>query len=150
MKLAKMRIVVVLPAPLGPRNPMISPRLTSKFKSRIAGWPAYRFVRFSTLIISQYFHETTEPRLRCRFFLTRRHAQSGELPALSARTDYANGEFEFRAAPHTSEQFLDLLDGVRFGVARPINYQAALKPCFICRAIWFDCSNQNAASSDVT
>jgi hypothetical protein len=34
MKLAKMRIVVVLPAPLGPRNPMISPRLTSKFKSR--------------------------------------------------------------------------------------------------------------------
>src|SRR5947208_17156758 len=92
MKLAKIRIVVVLPAPFGPSNPMISPRLTSKFKSRMAGCPAYRFVRFSTLIISQYFHETTEPRLRCRFFLTRRHAQSGELPGLSAGPDYANGE----------------------------------------------------------
>src|SRR4029077_3452664 len=138
MKLAKIRMVVVLPAPLGPRNPMISPRLTSKFKSRIAGWPAERFVRFSTLIISQYFHETTEPRLRCRFFLTRCHAQSGELPGLSAGADYANREFEFRAALRSSEQFLDLLDGVGFGVARPINYQAALEAGFTCRTIRFD------------
>jgi len=30
---ARIRIVVVLPAPFGPRNPMISPRETSKFKS---------------------------------------------------------------------------------------------------------------------
>ena len=40
MKLAKIRIVVVLPAPFGPRKPMISPLPTSKFKSLIAVWPA--------------------------------------------------------------------------------------------------------------
>jgi hypothetical protein len=36
MKPARMRMVVVLPAPFGPRNPMISPWLTSKFKSWMA------------------------------------------------------------------------------------------------------------------
>ena len=83
-------------------------------------------------------------------FLTSRHAQSGELPALSARPDYANCEFEFRAALHTSEQFLDLFDGVRFGMASPIDHQAALKPRFVGRAIRFDGGDQDATSSDVT
>src|SRR5436190_24272494 len=93
-----------------------------------------------------------QPNLDCVavFFLTRRHAQSGELTGLSAGPDYANGEFEFRAALHTSKQFLDLFDGVRFGFARSINYQAALEPGLLCRAIWFDCGNQNTTSSDVT
>ena len=49
----RMRIVVVLPAPFGPRKPMISPLPTSKFRSWIAVWPAYRLVRFSTLIMKQ-------------------------------------------------------------------------------------------------
>ena len=40
MKLERMRMVVLLPAPFGPRNPMISPLPTSKFRSSIAVWPA--------------------------------------------------------------------------------------------------------------
>src|SRR6266480_2842671 len=91
-----------------------------------------------------------QPKLDCvALFLTRRHAQSGELPGLSPGTDYANCEFEFRAALHTSKQFLDLFDGVRFGFAHAINDKAALKSCLVCRAIRFDCGNQNATSSDV-
>src|SRR5437016_11056207 len=77
------------------------------------------------------------------FFLTRRHAQSAELPGLSPGTDDANCEFEFRAALHTSKQFLDLFDGVRFGFAHAINDHTALKSCLVCRAIRFDCGNQN-------
>src|SRR5439155_6707503 len=53
MKLAKMRIVVVLPAPFGPRKPMISPWPTSKLRSRMAICPAYFLVRFSTLIMNK-------------------------------------------------------------------------------------------------
>ena len=49
-----------------------------------------------------------------------------------------------------SKQVFDLFDGVRFGVARAINHQPALEPGFIRRAIWFDCSNQNSASAEVT
>lgn len=40
MKLERIRIVVLLPAPFGPRNPMISPLPTSKFRFWIAVWPA--------------------------------------------------------------------------------------------------------------
>src|SRR6202011_3353285 len=68
IKLARIRMVVDFPAPLGPRKPMISPWPTSKFKSLIAVCPAYRLVRFSTLIIGKSFHETTELVWRCRFF----------------------------------------------------------------------------------
>src|SRR3954471_4406077 len=60
MKLARILIVVVLPAPFGPRKPTISPFSTSKLRSLIAVCPAYRFVRFSTLIICELFHETIE------------------------------------------------------------------------------------------
>src|SRR5713226_3354386 len=67
IKLARIRIVVVLPAPFGPRNPMISPLPTSKFKSLIAVWPAYRLVRFSTLIIAKL--RQSNGRLRCQIFL---------------------------------------------------------------------------------
>src|SRR5437762_11221912 len=45
------RIVVVLPAPLGPRKPTICPFSTSKEMSFTATVRAYRFVRPSTLII---------------------------------------------------------------------------------------------------
>src|SRR5690242_11211510 len=51
MNPARIRMVVVLPAPFGPRKPMISPWPTSKLRSRIAVCPAYRLVKFSTLII---------------------------------------------------------------------------------------------------
>src|SRR5580700_6260352 len=50
MKLERIRIVVLLPAPLGPRNPTISPLPTSKDMLLIAVSPAYFLVRFSTLI----------------------------------------------------------------------------------------------------
>ena len=42
---AIMRIVVVLPAPLGPRNPNTSPRCTSKSTPSTATYPPKRLVR---------------------------------------------------------------------------------------------------------
>ena len=47
----RIRIVVVLPAPLGPRKPTIWPFSTSNEMSLTATVRAYRFVRPSTLII---------------------------------------------------------------------------------------------------
>src|SRR5450755_3470610 len=50
-KQVRMRIVVVLPAPLGPRKPTICPFSTSKEMLSTAIVRAYRLVRPSTLII---------------------------------------------------------------------------------------------------
>src|SRR5512145_3170579 len=47
-----MRMVVVLPAPLGPRKPTISPRLTSNERLSTAVFLPYCLVRLATLIIS--------------------------------------------------------------------------------------------------
>src|SRR3954451_10482613 len=44
-------IVVLLPAPFGPRKPTISPRATSKFRLSTAVKSANFLVSFSTLII---------------------------------------------------------------------------------------------------
>src|SRR5690242_20589567 len=46
-----MRMVVVLPAPLGPRKPRISPGLTEKVTSRTAVLSAYVLLRFWTSIM---------------------------------------------------------------------------------------------------
>src|SRR2546423_13933859 len=46
-----MRMVVVLPAPFGPRKPRISPFWTSKVTSLMATCGPYAFVRCSTWII---------------------------------------------------------------------------------------------------
>jgi hypothetical protein len=51
MKLYKIRIVVLLPAPFGPRKPTISPFATSKLRLLIAVTPANFFVSRSTLIM---------------------------------------------------------------------------------------------------
>src|SRR5262249_15724914 len=83
-------------------------------------------------------------------FLARGHAQSSELVVLSSQADYTNGEVEFCAALHTLKQLLDLFDSLGFVISAPINHQPALKACIICRAMWFNCSNQNAASAQVT
>jgi len=45
-----MFIVVDFPAPLGPRNPRISPRFTVKFRRSTASRCPYFFVTFSTCI----------------------------------------------------------------------------------------------------
>ena len=45
-----MRMAVVLPAPLAPRNPNISPRLTLKDIWSVATKLPKRFVRFSAII----------------------------------------------------------------------------------------------------
>src|SRR5271157_6234325 len=50
-KHVRTRIVVVLPAPFGPRKPTICPFSTSKEMLSTATVRAYRFVRPSTLII---------------------------------------------------------------------------------------------------
>src|ERR1700742_4631384 len=52
-KLVSIFIVVLLPAPFGPRKPTISPFSTSKFRLLMAVTPAYRLVRFSTLIMGK-------------------------------------------------------------------------------------------------
>src|ERR1017187_2898724 len=53
-KQVRTRIVVVLPAPLGPRKPTIWPFSTSKEMSSTATVRAYRLVRPSTLIILMF------------------------------------------------------------------------------------------------
>src|SRR5580658_6151329 len=53
-KQVRMRMVVVLPAPLGPRKPTICPLSTSKEMLSTATVRAYRLVRPSTLIILRY------------------------------------------------------------------------------------------------
>ncbi len=45
-KPVRTRIVVVFPAPLGPRNPTISPSFTEKVTSATAVWVGYFLVRF--------------------------------------------------------------------------------------------------------
>src|SRR5687767_1578363 len=46
MMLRTMRMVVVLPAPLGPSSPYTDPRGTRSDRSRTATWLAYRFSTF--------------------------------------------------------------------------------------------------------
>src|SRR6266852_4104253 len=53
-KHVSMRMVVVLPAPLGPRNPTICPLWTSKEMWSTAVWRAYLLVRSVTVIIRIY------------------------------------------------------------------------------------------------
>src|ERR1700678_2924128 len=53
-KQVRIRMVVVLPAPLGPRKPTICPLSTSKEMLSTATVRAYRLVRPSTLIILRY------------------------------------------------------------------------------------------------
>ena len=52
MKPVIMRMVVDLPAPLGPRKPTTSPLLTSKETSSTASFAPNALDRFSTLIIA--------------------------------------------------------------------------------------------------
>ena len=52
-KPVSMRMVVVLPAPLGPRKPTISRGATSKEMSFTAMWPANRLVRWETWIMDR-------------------------------------------------------------------------------------------------
>src|SRR3979409_2554859 len=55
LSVARIRIVVVLPAPLGPTKPKISPFGTVKVTSSSATWPPYALCRFSTAIMSCSF-----------------------------------------------------------------------------------------------
>src|SRR5713226_560329 len=57
-KQVRTRIVVVLPAPLGPRKPTICPFSTSKEISSTATVRAYRLVKPSTLIIVSHEPKT--------------------------------------------------------------------------------------------
>src|SRR6186713_1416568 len=52
MKPVRIRMVVVLPAPLGPRKPRISPRATEKERSLMARVGPYDLVSPSTSIIA--------------------------------------------------------------------------------------------------
>src|SRR5262245_16115530 len=81
-----MRMVELLPAPLGPSNPTISPRPTVKDISDTAVYPAYRIVKFETSIIG--------PSLMCgkRSVFERRSYQPTKF--WSARNQF------HRAAPH--------------------------------------------------
>src|SRR5207245_9555500 len=51
-----MRMVVVLPAPLGPRKPTISPRATSKLTRSMAWTGPKNLERFWTLIMRRFLH----------------------------------------------------------------------------------------------
>src|SRR5437660_7796267 len=57
-KQVRTRMVVVFPAPLGPRKPTICPFSTSKEMSSTATVRAYRFVKPSTLIIVSHLPNT--------------------------------------------------------------------------------------------
>src|SRR5437016_1446498 len=50
-KQARMRMVVLFPAPLGPSSPTICPRSTENDTFDTAVWPGYRFVKLATSII---------------------------------------------------------------------------------------------------
>src|SRR5262245_25696686 len=50
-KQERIRMVVDFPAPLGPRNPTISPRPTLNVRPRTAVWPLYRLTRLLTSMI---------------------------------------------------------------------------------------------------
>src|SRR5207248_8810961 len=106
-------------------------------------------VRFSTLIIARYFDKTTEPRLRWHFFLTRRHAQRGELVVLSLGTDHTDSEIYVRATLHRGEQRLDLLHIRHVGFSHPINEHAALNSGFVCWTARFDCRNQHSTPARI-
>src|SRR6185503_1657690 len=58
MKHVRMRIVVDLPAPLGPRNPTICPFATVNERSSTATTPGYVLVRLLTSIMEQYQRRT--------------------------------------------------------------------------------------------
>src|SRR5678816_3706199 len=58
MKHVRMRMVVDLPAPLGPRNPTICPFPTVNERSSTATTPGYVLVRLLTSIMEQYQRRT--------------------------------------------------------------------------------------------
>src|SRR5687768_600863 len=58
MKQVRMRSVVDLPAPLGPRKPTISPFPTLNDRSSTAVTPGYVLVRLLTSIMRQYQRRT--------------------------------------------------------------------------------------------
>src|SRR2546423_1792988 len=101
MKLERIRIVVLFPAPFGPRNPMISPLPTSKFRSWIAAWPAKRFVRFSTLIIESVMlsDNSTPEALQIYCISTRRQRHCFHRLPAAVRFDNAHCKIDF--APGT-------------------------------------------------
>src|SRR5215475_9846079 len=107
----------------------------------MAVWPAYRFVKFSTLIIVRHFDETTEPRLRCQFFLPRLESQSGELMILSTRADYANGELHVCAAFSRLQHLVDLSHRRDGRFVNAIQDHPALNPGGLCWAVRFHCRN---------
>src|SRR5207249_7916951 len=80
------RIVVVFPAPFGPRKPRTSPLRTSKLTSDTASVGPYRFVKPSTSIMSFYPY-------------------AGLLLARGqpARDSFAAGQGTPRSEEHTSE-----------------------------------------------
>src|SRR5258706_2201957 len=63
MKQVRMRRVVDLPAPLGPRKPTISPLPTWKERSSTATTPGYVLVRLLTSIMGQYQRRTRREEL---------------------------------------------------------------------------------------
>src|SRR5215469_8428004 len=61
IKPVSIRMVVDLPAPLGPRNPSTSPRSTEKETPSTARLVPNILVKFSTLIISSVVNSTVKP-----------------------------------------------------------------------------------------
>src|SRR5712692_9884397 len=93
----RMRMVVVLPAPLGPRKPRTSPGLTEKVRSRTTVLSAYALVRFWTSImrpLTGYAGDTGWGGFLDPLFLSRLRERLGEgvaaaRPLLSTATEAA-------------------------------------------------------------
>src|SRR5512143_14697 len=68
---SEVRIVVVFPAPFGPRNPNTSPCSTARSTSMIPRWTPYDFVSFSSWMIAVMpclsLPFLVEPQSQCRF-----------------------------------------------------------------------------------
>src|SRR5258708_10598958 len=91
MKPVIMRIVVDLPAPLGPRNPSTSPFPTSKETPSTARFGPKDLLRFSTLLIAPLQNIYTDP-----------HGLS-EVPCATGGTGfYRNLHPDIRQSPLTS------------------------------------------------
>src|SRR5476651_2731636 len=118
-----MRIVVVLPAPFGPRKPTTSPRATVKERSSTAVCAAYRLVRCSTSIIMP----------RCSPGLARHQSHGGKLgraskskrrAAAARRPDH---KIHLGARAHILEQFFDGRRVAHLVTTDLIDQQAALE-----------------------
>src|SRR6185295_15187111 len=89
MKPVTMRIVVDLPAPLGPRKPSTSPRSTVKETSFTATFGPKALVRFSTLIMHPSGGAPRSDGVPLCFYLALGKIRRGKLRA-PARTVPAN------------------------------------------------------------